>query len=180
MGQVVPFIARVRDSGDWSATERARLQDLADRAPVVIGGGTPGQSRLARQRHRIVGKGFGFRCARHCRRRSRALMARPAFRWRWRRCHNGRFRRYRRRNRGITFPEIERILDRRQSRFRRILHLSRGIRHCDRCLASSLSARMLSQGPRQDRRRQLRRSVANPPRHLGTGPLHPPPIHNTS
>lgn len=31
MGQVVPFIARVRDSGDWSATERARLQDLADR-----------------------------------------------------------------------------------------------------------------------------------------------------
>lgn len=31
MGQVVPFIARVRDSGDWSATERARLQELADR-----------------------------------------------------------------------------------------------------------------------------------------------------
>jgi hypothetical protein len=31
MGQVVPFIARVRDSGDWSATERARLEDLADR-----------------------------------------------------------------------------------------------------------------------------------------------------
>lgn len=31
MGQVVPFIARVRDSGDWTATERARLEDLADR-----------------------------------------------------------------------------------------------------------------------------------------------------
>jgi len=31
MGQVVPFIARVRESGDWTAAERARLQDLADR-----------------------------------------------------------------------------------------------------------------------------------------------------
>ena len=31
MGQVVPFIARVRDSGDWSAAERARLEDLAER-----------------------------------------------------------------------------------------------------------------------------------------------------
>jgi hypothetical protein len=31
MGQVVPFIARVRDSGDWSASERARLEDLAER-----------------------------------------------------------------------------------------------------------------------------------------------------
>jgi hypothetical protein len=31
MGQVVPFIARVRDSGDWSAAERARLDELADR-----------------------------------------------------------------------------------------------------------------------------------------------------
>lgn len=31
MGQVVPFIARMRDSGDWTANERARLQDLADR-----------------------------------------------------------------------------------------------------------------------------------------------------
>lgn len=31
MGQVVPFVMRVRDSGDWSAVERARLQDLADR-----------------------------------------------------------------------------------------------------------------------------------------------------
>ncbi len=31
MGQVVPFIARVRDSGDWSAAERARLEELADR-----------------------------------------------------------------------------------------------------------------------------------------------------
>jgi len=30
MGQVVPFIARVRDSGDWTAGERARLEDLAD------------------------------------------------------------------------------------------------------------------------------------------------------
>ena len=29
MGQVVPFIARLRDSGDWTAAERARLQDLA-------------------------------------------------------------------------------------------------------------------------------------------------------
>jgi hypothetical protein len=28
VGQVVPFIARVRDSGDWSAAERARLEDL--------------------------------------------------------------------------------------------------------------------------------------------------------
>lgn len=31
MGQVVPFIARVRDSGDWSPSERARLEELADR-----------------------------------------------------------------------------------------------------------------------------------------------------
>lgn len=31
MGQVVPFIARVRDSGDWSAAERARLEALAER-----------------------------------------------------------------------------------------------------------------------------------------------------
>lgn len=30
MGQVVPFIARMRDSGDWSLSERARLEDLAD------------------------------------------------------------------------------------------------------------------------------------------------------
>src|SRR3954468_23123809 len=30
MGQVVPFIARVRDSGDWSPGERARLEGLAD------------------------------------------------------------------------------------------------------------------------------------------------------
>jgi len=31
MGQVVPFIARVRDSGDWTASERARLEEVADR-----------------------------------------------------------------------------------------------------------------------------------------------------
>ncbi|MBU1377488.1 MAG: hypothetical protein KKB47_09355 [Alphaproteobacteria bacterium] len=31
MGQVVPFIARVRESGDWTESERARLQELADR-----------------------------------------------------------------------------------------------------------------------------------------------------
>jgi len=31
MGQVVPFIARVRDSGDWTEVERARLQEVADR-----------------------------------------------------------------------------------------------------------------------------------------------------
>lgn len=30
MGQVVPFISRVRDSGDWSPAERARLEALAD------------------------------------------------------------------------------------------------------------------------------------------------------
>ncbi|HET6971994.1 MAG TPA: calcium-binding protein [Phenylobacterium sp.] len=30
MGQVVPFVARVRDSGDWTAAERTRLEDLAD------------------------------------------------------------------------------------------------------------------------------------------------------
>jgi hypothetical protein len=30
MGDVVPFIARVRSSGDWTAAERARLQELAD------------------------------------------------------------------------------------------------------------------------------------------------------
>jgi hypothetical protein len=30
MGQVVPFISRVRDSGDWSTAERARLEALAD------------------------------------------------------------------------------------------------------------------------------------------------------
>lgn len=31
MGDVVPFIAKVRSSGDWSAAERARLEELADR-----------------------------------------------------------------------------------------------------------------------------------------------------
>lgn len=31
MGDVVPFIARVRSSGDWTATERARLEELAQR-----------------------------------------------------------------------------------------------------------------------------------------------------
>lgn len=31
MGQVVPFIARVRDSGEWTAGERARLEEVADR-----------------------------------------------------------------------------------------------------------------------------------------------------
>lgn len=31
MGQVVPFIMRVRDSGDWTPGERARLEELADR-----------------------------------------------------------------------------------------------------------------------------------------------------
>lgn len=31
MGDVVPFIARVRSSGDWTAAERARLEELADR-----------------------------------------------------------------------------------------------------------------------------------------------------
>lgn len=30
MGQIVPFVARVRDSGDWTAAERARLEALAD------------------------------------------------------------------------------------------------------------------------------------------------------
>lgn len=31
MGQVVPFVMRVRESGDWTPMERARLQELADR-----------------------------------------------------------------------------------------------------------------------------------------------------
>ncbi|WP_293682877.1 calcium-binding protein [uncultured Phenylobacterium sp.] len=31
MGQLVPFVARVRESGDWTASERARLEDLAER-----------------------------------------------------------------------------------------------------------------------------------------------------
>ncbi len=30
MGDILPFVARVRDSGDWTATERARLETLAD------------------------------------------------------------------------------------------------------------------------------------------------------
>src|SRR3954469_19535858 len=30
MGEILPFVARVRDSGDWTATERARLEALAD------------------------------------------------------------------------------------------------------------------------------------------------------
>ncbi|MDB5425125.1 MAG: hypothetical protein JWQ29_2541, partial [Phenylobacterium sp.] len=30
MGEILPFVARVRDSGDWSASERARLDALAD------------------------------------------------------------------------------------------------------------------------------------------------------
>jgi hypothetical protein len=31
MGQVVPFVMRVRESGDWTPLERARLEELADR-----------------------------------------------------------------------------------------------------------------------------------------------------
>lgn len=31
MGDIVPFIARVRDTGDWSPGERARLEEFADR-----------------------------------------------------------------------------------------------------------------------------------------------------
>lgn len=38
MGQVIPFIARVRDSGDWTAAERARLEELAAR---LSDAGTP-------------------------------------------------------------------------------------------------------------------------------------------
>lgn len=30
MGDILPFVARVRDSGDWTASERARLEALAD------------------------------------------------------------------------------------------------------------------------------------------------------
>jgi hypothetical protein len=30
MGEILPFVARVRDSGDWTASERARLEALAD------------------------------------------------------------------------------------------------------------------------------------------------------
>ena len=30
MGEILPFVARVRDSGDWTAAERARLEALAD------------------------------------------------------------------------------------------------------------------------------------------------------
>ena len=37
MGDVVPFIARVRSSGDWTAAERARLQELADRLSGIGG-----------------------------------------------------------------------------------------------------------------------------------------------
>jgi len=44
MGDILPFVARVRASGDWTASERARLQDLADqfstggaRVEVVFG-----------------------------------------------------------------------------------------------------------------------------------------------
>ena len=31
MGEILPFIARVRESSDWTAAERARLEDLAQR-----------------------------------------------------------------------------------------------------------------------------------------------------
>jgi len=30
MGEILPFVARVRDSGDWTVSERARLEALAD------------------------------------------------------------------------------------------------------------------------------------------------------
>jgi hypothetical protein len=30
MGEILPFVTRVRDSGDWTASERARLETLAD------------------------------------------------------------------------------------------------------------------------------------------------------
>lgn len=30
MGEILPFVARVRDSGEWTASERARLEALAD------------------------------------------------------------------------------------------------------------------------------------------------------
>lgn len=36
MGDVVPFLARVRECGDWTAAERARLEELAER---LSGGG---------------------------------------------------------------------------------------------------------------------------------------------
>jgi hypothetical protein len=37
MGDILPFVARVRASGDWSAAERARLQDLADQFSTGAG-----------------------------------------------------------------------------------------------------------------------------------------------
>ena len=30
MGDILPFVARVRDAGEWTASERARLEALAD------------------------------------------------------------------------------------------------------------------------------------------------------
>ena len=30
MGDILPFVARVRDGGDWTASERERLEALAD------------------------------------------------------------------------------------------------------------------------------------------------------
>ncbi len=45
MGDILPFVAKVRASGDWTAAERARLEDLADQfsaggAPVEVVFGT--------------------------------------------------------------------------------------------------------------------------------------------
>ncbi|MGA0606430.1 calcium-binding protein [Phenylobacterium sp. VNQ135] len=37
MGDVVPFIARVRSNGDWTAAERARLEELAERLSAAGG-----------------------------------------------------------------------------------------------------------------------------------------------
>jgi hypothetical protein len=37
MGDVVPFIARVRSNGDWTAAERARLEELAQRLTAAGG-----------------------------------------------------------------------------------------------------------------------------------------------
>jgi hypothetical protein len=38
MGDIVPFLARVRSSGEWTAGERARLEELADRFAGVAEG----------------------------------------------------------------------------------------------------------------------------------------------
>ena len=134
-----------------------RAQDVADRFLVVVGGG-------AAQRCRCRPDGAGLR--RRRRRPCCALERRPGqgvFRSRVRR-QRGRRRRGHLVRRLVVIPYLKRILDRRQRRFRRILHLLRGVRHgrsSPRCYAEPRPQPGINR-PRHERV-SLERSPPDPP-----------------